>query len=47
MEAGFRAGRYADAVIAGIARISSLLTYHFPTEASPLNELPNEPVTRP
>lgn len=46
MESGFRAGRYADAVIAGIERISTLLARHFPADESPLNQLPNEPVTR-
>ena len=47
MESGFRAERYADTVIAGIARISTLLARHFPADESPPNELPNEPVTRP
>ncbi|MFM1847092.1 MAG: hypothetical protein RL417_566 [Pseudomonadota bacterium] len=47
MEDGFRGGRFADTVIAGINQVSTLLARHFPPSEVPRNELPNEPVVRP
>jgi len=44
MEQGLRAGRHAEAVLAGLERVSALLERHFPRSAGDLNELPDRPV---
>jgi TPM domain len=45
METAFRAGRFADGVVAGVAEISALLAQHFPrTGAGGANELSDRPV---
>ena len=45
METAFRAGRFADGVIAGIADINALLADHFPRVGGDAgNELPDRPV---
>lgn len=44
METEFRAGHYRDGALAGISRVSELLTRHFPRLAGDRNELPNRPV---
>lgn len=46
MEAEFRAGRFADGVIAGLNDVSALLTRQFPAGAVNPNELPNRPIVR-
>lgn len=44
MEEKFRAGRFEDGVITGIAEITEVLAQHFPWRESDENELPNKPV---
>lgn len=44
MEAHFRAGRYADGVLAGVQAIGDQLTALYPRTGADVNELPNEPV---
>jgi len=44
MEADFRAGRYEQGVIKGIAAVSRELARHFPAQGSGPNELPDAPV---
>ncbi|MCX7626906.1 MAG: TPM domain-containing protein [Methylophilaceae bacterium] len=45
MEAEFRAGRFEQGVLTGIARISALLAEHFPAGRQPnANELPDAPI---
>jgi uncharacterized membrane protein len=44
MEAAFRAGRFADGVVAGVTEISALLAEHFPRDRDVRNELPDKPV---
>jgi uncharacterized membrane protein len=43
MEAAFRAGRYEEGIVAGIAEISELLAAHFPSAADDADELSNKP----
>ena len=44
MEAHFRAGRFAEGALAGVAATGSLLEKHFPAErARNRDELPNQP----
>jgi uncharacterized membrane protein len=45
MEARFAAGRYAEGVLTGIARIDEHLARHFPRDAHDKDELPNAPAT--
>ncbi len=44
MEAHFRAGRYADGVLAGVAEIGRRLTELYPRTGADVNELPDRPV---
>lgn len=44
MEAAFRAGKFADGAIAGIAAIGRLLAQHYPRGPGDRNELSNRPV---
>jgi uncharacterized membrane protein YgcG len=44
MEAEFRSGRYADAVIAGVRATTTLIARHFPPGAQDRNELPDSPI---
>jgi uncharacterized membrane protein len=44
MEEAFRAGRFADGVVAGVSEISALLARHFPREGAGANELSDRPV---
>ena len=45
METAFRARRFEEGIVAGIARINALLAEHFPrTGAAGTNELPDSPV---
>ncbi|MGY3450292.1 TPM domain-containing protein [Bradyrhizobium sp. USDA 4353] len=44
MEAQFRAGRFDQGVIQGIAAVSRELAKHFPPHAGETNELPDAPV---
>lgn len=44
MEAEFRAGRFEQGVIAGIAAVSRELATYFPPQAGEANELPDQPV---
>lgn len=44
MEAHFRAGRYADGVLAGVAEIGRRLTELYPRVGADVNELPDRPV---
>jgi uncharacterized membrane protein len=44
LEEQFRAGHYAEGVVQAVARISDVLTRHFPRGAGGSNELPDRPV---
>ena len=44
METEFRAGRFGDAVIAGVRATGALMARHFPPRAGDRNELPDAPV---
>lgn len=44
MEAHFRAGRFEQGVIAGIAAVTAHLAKHFPEDGAAVNELPDAPV---
>ncbi len=44
MEAHFRAGRYADGVLAGVDAIGRQLTALYPRTGADFNELPDRPV---
>jgi uncharacterized membrane protein len=44
MEADFRAGRFEQGVMQGIAAVSRELAKHFPPHAGETNELPDAPV---
>ncbi len=44
MEAHFRAGRFEQGVIAGIAAVTKHLQVHFPEDGAAVNELPDAPV---
>jgi uncharacterized membrane protein len=44
MEGHFRAGRFAEGSLAGVAAVGSLLEKHFPADrARNRDELPNQP----
>ncbi|HTU66279.1 MAG TPA: TPM domain-containing protein [Steroidobacteraceae bacterium] len=43
MEAEFRAGRFGDGAVAGVAGVGSLLEKHFPARPVNRDELPNQP----
>jgi uncharacterized membrane protein len=43
MEQEFRAGRYREGAIAGVAAVGGLLERHFPARARDRDELPNQP----
>ncbi|MGQ0751123.1 MAG: TPM domain-containing protein [Betaproteobacteria bacterium] len=45
MEEAFQAGRYEHGMLAGIERITALLTAHFPARRVNPDELPDKPVT--
>lgn len=45
MEQKFRAGKFEDGVLEGIAAITALLQQHFPAQGANPNELPDYPVT--
>lgn len=45
MEEAFHAGRYEHGMLAGIERITRLLTVHFPARRINPDELPDKPVT--
>ena len=44
MEAHFKAGRFGEGAVAGIARVGELLARHFPGEGGDRNEHPDVPV---
>lgn len=44
MEGAFRGGDFEQGVLSGIARVSSLLASHYPSERRGPNELPDRPV---
>ncbi|HVY04783.1 MAG TPA: TPM domain-containing protein [Burkholderiales bacterium] len=44
MEAALREGRFEQAIVEGIERVSLILQAHFPTPAEDGNELPDRPV---
>jgi hypothetical protein len=44
MEDAFKAARYEDGVLAGIAEVSALLERHFPADTRNADELPDRPV---
>ena len=44
MEEAFRAARYEDGVLSGVAQVSALLERHFPAGARNVDELPDRPV---
>ena len=44
MQESFRAGRFEEGAIAGVAAISALLERHFPAREDNANELPDQPV---
>lgn len=44
METAFRAGRFEEGVVNGIAAVSRELARHFPPQADQRNELPDQPV---
>ena len=44
MTAGFAKGDFHDSTLAAIERVNALLRKHFPSDGSPLNELPDRPV---
>jgi uncharacterized membrane protein len=44
METHFRAGRFEQGVIAGIAAVTAHLAKHFPRDGAAVNELPDAPV---
>ena len=44
MEDAFKAARYEDGVLAGIAEVSALLERHFPADTPNADELPDRPV---
>jgi uncharacterized membrane protein len=43
MEGHFRAGRFGDGSVAGVAAVGALLEKHFPARAMERNEQPNQP----
>jgi uncharacterized membrane protein len=43
MENHFRAGRYREGSLAGVAAVGGLLERHFPVSANDRDELPNQP----
>ena len=43
MEENFRAGRFAEGAVAGVAAVGGLLERHFPHGSADRNELPNQP----
>jgi uncharacterized membrane protein len=43
MEEHFRAGRFRDGAVAGVAAVAGLLESHFPARAADRDELPNQP----
>jgi uncharacterized membrane protein len=43
MEEHFRAGRFRDGAVAGVAAVAALLEPRFPARAADRNELPNQP----
>lgn len=43
MEQEFRAGRYREGALAGVAGVGELLEKHFPARAGNRDELPNQP----
>jgi uncharacterized membrane protein YgcG len=43
MESHFRAGRFREGAIAGVAAVGELLERHFPVVATNRDELPNQP----
>ena len=43
MEEAFKAGRYQEGVLAGIAQVGELLERHFPAGAASTDELPDRP----
>ena len=45
MEAHFRAGRFEEGSLAGVAAVNDLLERHFPATGGPRNELVNRPFT--
>jgi uncharacterized membrane protein len=44
MESAFRERRFADGAVAGIDAVSALLSRHFPSTGSAINELPDQPI---
>jgi uncharacterized membrane protein len=44
MEAHFRAGRFREGALAGVAAVGGLLERHFPARPEDRDELPNQPV---
>jgi uncharacterized membrane protein len=44
MESHFRAGRFREGAVAGVAAVAGLLEPHFPARAGDRNELPNQPL---
>lgn len=44
MEAAFRAGRFEDGGVAGIAAVGALLERHYPGSGAEGNELPDRPI---
>ncbi len=44
MQEAFRAGRFEDGAVAGVASVSTLLGKHFPPSGANPNELPDQPV---
>jgi len=43
MEGHFRAGRFAEGAVAGVASVGDLLARHFPPRSGNRDELPNQP----
>jgi uncharacterized membrane protein len=43
MEEHFRAGRFQEGAVAGVAAVAALLERHFPARAAQRDELPNQP----
>ncbi len=43
MEGHFRAGRFREGALAGVAAVGALLELHFPAQAVARDELPNQP----
>jgi uncharacterized membrane protein len=44
METEFRAGRFREGALAGVAAVGSLLARHFPARRADRDELPNQPI---